>query len=98
MRIVILCIVVIILMIPVCSAENTVHQVEDSMAMDKWAHLGFGYIINDQLKKQTKLTAIERFLAVSTVAYAKEKWADSKFDRNDMIATMAGGLVYEAKF
>ncbi|SFL61668.1 hypothetical protein [Pelosinus propionicus] len=98
MRIVILCILIVTLMIPVCSAENTVHEIEDSMAMDKWAHLGLGYIMNDQLKKQTKLTAVERFLTVWTVAYAKEKWADSKFDRNDMIATMAGGLVYEAKF
>jgi len=82
----------------ICSAQNVVHQIEDSMPMDKWAHMGVGYIINDQLKRYTRLTILERLAVIGGVAYAKEKWADSKFDRGDLGATVAGGLCYEVRF
>jgi len=82
----------------ICSAKNVVHEVEDSFTMDKWVHFGAGYIINDQLKRQTDLTPLERFLVVSTLAYAKERLADSNIDRGDMNATILGGLCYEIEF
>jgi hypothetical protein len=97
MRIFILCLI-ITLSVSVCSAKNVVHKIEDSMPMDKWAHMGVGYIINDQLKRHTHLTTIERLLVVGGVAYAKEKWADGQFDSGDLAATVAGGLFYEIKF
>ena len=97
MRIFILCLL-ITLSVSVCSAENVVHRIEDSMSMDKWAHVGVGYIINDQLKRHTHLTPLERILVVSGVAYAKEKWADEKFDSGDLATTVAGSLCYEIKF
>ncbi|MBP2652641.1 MAG: hypothetical protein H6Q73_210 [Firmicutes bacterium] len=85
------------LIMPICYA-NTVHQIEDSMPLDKWAHLGAGYIISDQLHRYTKFTPLERTLAVFCVAYAKERWADSKFDRGDIAATVGGAALYEVNF
>jgi len=87
----------LIIVPPICSA-NVVHQAENSIPMDKWAHIGAGYIINDQLNRYTKLTPLERFLAVSCIAYTKEKFADSKFDHGDINATMVGALLYGVEF
>ncbi|MCC5468626.1 hypothetical protein [Pelosinus baikalensis] len=97
MKTVVLCLL-ITLSASVCNAKNVVHQIEDSMPVDKWAHLGLGYIINDQLKRHTHLTPLERVLVVSGVAYAKEKWADEKFDSGDLAVTVAGSLFCEIKF
>ena len=71
-----------------------VDKVESSITMHEWAHLGAGYIINDQLHRHTKLTPLERFLAVSFIGYAKEKWVDKTFTRGEFEATAAGGLIY----
>ena len=97
MKTFILCLL-ITLSASVCSAQNVVHKIEDSIPMDKWAHMGVGYIINDQLKRHTHWTTFDRFLFVAGVAYAKEKWADKKFDSGDLAATVAGSLCYEIKF
>jgi len=93
----ILILIMAILVTPICSA-NAVHKIEDALPMDKWAHLGAGYFINDQLHRHTKLTPLERTLTVFSIAYAKERWCDSKFDRNDIAATVAGTLTYEVEF
>jgi len=66
-------------------------------AADKVAHFGVGYIINDQLSRHTHLTFIERTLVVLGIAYAKER-TDAYIDKNDIAATLAGGLFYEVKF
>jgi hypothetical protein len=97
MKTFILCLL-ITLSASVCSAQNVVHKIEDSMPIDKWAHMGVGYIINDQLKRYTHLTTFERVLVVGGVAYAKEKWADEKFDSGDLAATVAGSFCYEIRF
>jgi hypothetical protein len=97
MKTFILCLL-ILMSVSVCSAKNVVHQIEDSMPMDKWAHMGAGYFANDQLKRHTNLTPLERILTITALAYAKEKWADNEFDSGDLKATIAGGLFYEIKF
>lgn len=82
----------------VCSAETELHHLEDVIGVDKCAHFGAGYLINDQLKRHTKLTTIERVLVVYGVAYAKERWVDPEFDSKDIEATVLGATVYEIKF
>ena len=64
-------------------------SLQDKIGMDKIAHFGAGYIIADQLKKHTKMSALERSLTVATLATIKEA-TDSKFDTNDILATMLG--------
>jgi len=97
MKKIIFALMLVMLMTPICFA-NAVHEVEDAIPMDKWAHLGAGYFINDQLHRHTKMTPLERVLAVSCIAYAKERWADSRFDHGDLNATIAGALGYEIRF
>jgi hypothetical protein len=81
-----------------CSA-NAIHDIQDSVDADKWEHFGMGYIIADQLHRHTKLTPLERNLAVlASCAYAKEKWVDKKNDSGDLAATVAGSLFCEIKF
>jgi len=92
-----LIVMVILLSTSICQA-NVVHQFEDSIPMDKWAHMGAGYFFNDQLKRNTKLTPLERLATIAFLSFAKERWADAQFDKNDIAATLAGGLFYEVKF
>jgi hypothetical protein len=63
---------------------------------DKVAHFGIGYIINDQLQRNTKATFAERLLVVTTIGALKEG-TDSRFDWRDLGATVAGGLAREIK-
>ena len=69
-----------------------------AMPPDKAAHFAVSYMLNDQLKRHTKMTTLERKGTVLLIGYAKERWIDSKFDRNDFAADMAGVLFYEIKF
>lgn len=82
----------------VCSAETPLHKVESAVPMDKWVHGFGGYFVNSELKRNTKLTTLERLAVVGAIAYAKEQWVDDTFDKNDIIATMVGALTYEIKF
>jgi hypothetical protein len=63
---------------------------------DKVAHFGTGYIINDQLQRNTKATFAERLLIITTIGTLKEA-TDSRFDWRDLGATVAGGLAREIK-
>ena len=74
------------------------HSQQNRIGVDKIAHFGCGYIIQDCLKKNTKLTFVERTLTVAAIAAAKEEFADAgNWDRNDFYATVLGGLVSEIK-
>ena len=69
-----------------------------AMQTDKAAHFAASYMLSDQLKRHTKMTTLERIGTVLLVGYAKEQWIDSKFDKNDFAADMAGVLFYEVTF
>ena len=69
-----------------------------AMPTDKAAHFAVSYMLSDQLKRHTKMTTLERIGTVLLVGYAKEQWIDSKFDKNDFAADMAGVLFYEVTF
>lgn len=64
---------------------------------DKIEHFAAGYIITDQLKQHTHLTWLERQGVVLLIAYAKER-TDKYVDKNDIFATMLGGIFYSVKF
>lgn len=98
-RLLITAMVILTLSLPqVCFAETELHKIEDEIGVDKFAHFGAGYFINDQLKRNTHLTAIERVAIVYGLAYAKERWVDPTFDHSDINATVLGAAVYEFKF
>jgi len=83
--------ILLLLAMPICCAN----PIENSLPMDKWSHIGAGYIINDQLHRHTHLTPLERTLTVFCIAYAKERWCDSNFDCGDIAATLVGAIVYQ---
>ena len=65
---------------------------------DKVAHFSLSYVASDQLKRHTHMTTLERIGTVLAIGYAKEQWIDSKFDKRDFAADMAGVLFYEVTF
>lgn len=66
--------------------------------VDKAAHFGVGYIIQDQLERNAHMSKFEAFLTTTAIAWAKEKYLDSHVDNNDAYATMAGALFYHIEF
>lgn len=87
-KILALTLALLLLLSPMCSAN---------IPLDKQAHAMGGYIINDQLKRNTKLSTLERILVVTAIGTLKEL-TDSKFDSKDLLSTVAGGIFYEVKF
>ena len=73
-------------------------QITYAMPADKAAHFAVSYMLSDQLKRHTKMTTLERIGTVLAIGYAKEQWIDSKFDKRDFAADMAGVLFYEVTF
>ena len=80
------------------SAAFLFPQTTYAMQTDKAAHFSVSYLLSDQLKRHTHMTTLERIGTVLLVGYAKEQWIDSKFDKNDFAADMAGVLYYEVHF
>lgn len=77
---------------------NPIHDIQDDIDTDKALHFAAGYIISDQLQRNAHCSAFEAFLITSSIAWAKEKWADDHVDNNDAYATMAGSLFYQVNF
>lgn len=94
-------IIILIMLIVSLSATcfaNSLHDLQDSIPTDKALHFMAGYVIQDQLQRNTNCSAFEAFLITSAIAWSKEKWVDDHVDNNDAYATMAGGLFYQIKF
>lgn len=77
---------------------NGLHDIQDNIPTDKALHFMAGYVIQDQLQRNSNCSAFEAFLITSGIAWAKEKFIDDHVDNNDAYATMAGGLFYQIKF
>lgn len=80
-----------------CSAQ-TVNDAFDTVGVDRFAHAGVSYIINDQLHRNCHFN---RFWAAATtlaIGAAKEAFIDDHFDRGDFAADCAGVLMYQVRF
>ena len=93
-----LIILILLLTLPSICTANPISDFQTRVGADKFAHFGMTYFLADELKQHTHLTPLERVLVCTFVAYAKEKWVDSVFDKRDMTAGVAGVLVYEFRF
>lgn len=96
-RILIIMAVCIACMCSICSASSF-HDLQDSIGVDKFAHVGAGYIISDQLQRNCGFSTLEALATVTLLAYAKERWIDDDFSKADIGATAIGGLMYQIKF
>lgn len=80
-----------------CSAQSVNDTISD-VGVDRFAHAGVSYIINDQLHRNCHFN---RFWAATTtlaIGAAKELFVDDHFDRGDFAADTAGVLMYQLRF
>ena len=80
-----------------CSAQAIDDEI-NTVGVDRFAHAGMSYIINDQLHRNCHFN---RFWAATTtiaIGAAKEAWVDDHFDRGDFVADCVGVLMYQVKF
>ena len=97
MRKILLTLALCVNMCSICSASSF-HDLQDSIGVDKFAHVGAGYIIQDQLERNCGFSTLEALATVTLLAYAKEKWIDDDFNKADIGATAIGGLMYQIEF
>ena len=81
----------------VCSAQ-AVNDAIGAVGVDRFAHLGVSYIINDQLRRNAHFNPFWAATATLAIGAAKEAWIDEHFDRGDFAADAAGVLLYQVRF
>lgn len=94
---IILCTLLVIAMSSTCFA-NRIHDIQDNIGTDKFAHAGVGYIITDQLERNANFSKLEAFATVAALAYIKERYIDDNFDSGDITATLSGYMLYQVSF
>lgn len=99
-RKIILIIFLLIFLINISSCfANRLHDIQDSIGTDKFAHFGMGYVVSNELQ-HAGMSKIEAVATVAFIAYAKEKWIDDTFSKSDIGATVLGGVIplYKKEF
>lgn len=90
-KIILTTILYLILSISVASA-NSLHDIQDDIGVDKFAHFGIGYVVSNELQ-HAGMSKFEAMATVAFLAYAKEKWMDDEFSKSDITATVLGGVI-----
>ena len=94
-------IILTILIISLCTScfANSLHDIQDSIGTDKFAHFGVGYVISNELQ-HVGMSKLEAVVTVAFLAYAKEKWVDDTLSKSDIGATVLGGVIplYKKEF
>lgn len=90
-KIILTTILYLILSISVASA-NSLHDIQDDIGVDKFAHFGIGYVVSNELQ-HAGMSKFEAMATVAFLAYAKEKWVDDEFSKSDITATVLGGII-----
>ena len=87
--------VLMLLSMPVLAAKR---NIADSVGVDRFAHFGISYVINDQLKRNAGFNDFWAAATTLAIGAAKEKWIDKQWDNGDFAADCAGVLFYQIKF
>lgn len=89
-----------ILLISLCTScfASSLHDIQDNIGTDKFAHAGVGYILTDQLERNANFSKLEAFATVAALAYIKEQYVDDHFDSGDITATLSGYMLYQVSF
>lgn len=80
-----------------CSAQ-AVNDAIGAVGVDRFAHAGVSYIINDQLRRNAHFNPFWAATATLAIGAVKEAWIDDRFDRGDMAADAAGVMMYQIRF
>lgn len=88
------------LLISLCTScfASSLHDIQDNIGTDKFAHAGIGYILTDQLERNANFSKLEAFATVAALAYIKEQYVDDHFDSGDITATLSGYMLYQVSF
>lgn len=70
----------------------------DSVGVDRFAHFGISYVINDQLKRNAGFNDFWAGVTTLAIGAAKEKFIDDHWDNGDFAADCAGVLFYQVRF
>ena len=92
-----LLIMAIMLIAPEICAASSLHDLQDRIGTDRFAHAACSYVICDQLQH----AGMNRFWAGATtiaLGAAKERWIDDHWDGRDFAADCAGVLLLQTKF
>lgn len=81
----------------VCSAQ-AVNDAIGAVGVDRFAHMGVSYIINDQLHRSCHFNRFWSAATTLAIGAAKEAWIDDHFDRGDFAADSVGVLMYQVRF
>ena len=90
-------IMAIMLIAPEICAASSLHDLQDRIGTDRFAHAACSYVICDQLQH----AGMNRFWAGATtiaLGAAKERWIDDHWDGRDFAADCAGVLLLQTKF
>lgn len=71
---------------------GSLHDLQDDIGTDKFAHFGVGYVVSNELQ-HAGMSKLEAVATVALIAYAKERWVDDTFNKNDIGATVLGGII-----
>ena len=74
------------------------HNIADSVGVDRFAHFGISYVINDQLKRNAGFNDFWAAATTLAIGEVKEKWIDKQCDIGYFAADCAGLLFYQIKF
>ena len=80
-----------------CSAQ-AVNDAIGAVGVDRFAHMGVSYIINDQLRRNAHFNPFWAATATLAIGAAKEAFIDDHFDRGDFAADAAGVMMYQIRF
>lgn len=80
-----------------CSAQTINHAI-NTVGVDRFAHAGVSYVINDQLYRNAHFNKFWEATTTLAIGAAKEAWIDDRFDRGDFAADAAGVLMYQIRF
>jgi hypothetical protein len=93
--------IIFIMLISLCTScfASSLHDIQDSIGTDKYAHFGVGYVVSNELQ-HVGMSKLEAVVTVAFLAYAKEKWVDDTFSKSDVGATVLGGVIplYKKEF
>lgn len=90
---------ILLMSLSVTCFANSLHDIQDSIGTDKFAHFGVGYVISNEFQ-HAGMSKLEAVATVAFLAYAKEKWVDDTFSKSDIGATVLGGVIplYKKEF
>lgn len=87
-----------LLALPVTVQAHPLNDDISDIGVDRFAHFGVSYVINDELQRNCKMSPFAATLTTIAIGAAKEQFVDDHFDRGDFAADCAGALFYQVRF